>query len=57
MNMNVFIGSDLVCSPTIRSVYNFVMRILGYLGRPTTILICTSPLRTPVLTILPFCSS
>ena len=31
--MNVFIGSILVCSAATISAYNYIMRILGYLGR------------------------
>ena len=33
MNMNVSIGSVLVCSPAIKSVCNYASRILGYPGR------------------------
>lgn len=33
VNMNVSVGSDLVCYATIGSVYNYVVRILGYHGR------------------------
>ena len=32
MNMNVSVGSILVCSAAMRSVYNSAMRILGCMG-------------------------
>jgi hypothetical protein len=33
MNMNVYVGSVLVCFATIMSAYNFAMRIVGNSGR------------------------
>ena len=33
MNMNVYVGSILVCFVVIRSVYNYAMKILGYPSR------------------------
>ena len=37
VNMNVSIGSVLVCSTMIMSAYNYALRILEYLGRRGTI--------------------
>ena len=54
VNMNVSVGSVLVCSAAIKSAYNYAMRILGYPGRRATILTCNGPLKTPAPTILPF---
>ena len=56
MNMNVSVGSVLVCCVVIRSAYTSTMRILGYPGRRATMLTCSSPLKTPALAILPFSS-
>ena len=45
VNMNVSVGSDLVCYATIGSLYNYVVRILGYHSRRLTILICSGPFK------------
>ena len=54
VNTNIFIGSVLVCSTSIKSACNFAMRILGYMDRQTMILICGGPLKTQAPMILPF---
>jgi hypothetical protein len=54
VNMNVSVGFVLVCSVTIKSAYNYAMRILGYIGRRAILLTCSSPLKTMALAILPF---
>ena len=52
-NMNVSIGSILVCSVPIMSAYSFSHRTLGYWGKQTTILTCIGPLITLAPVILP----
>ena len=54
VNINVSIGSILVCSTAIKIAYNYALRILGYLGTQATILACSGPLNTPTATILFF---
>ena len=54
VNMNIFVGSVLVCSVAIKSAYNFSLRILGYLGRRATLLTCNGPLKTLAPKISPF---
>ena len=44
----------LVCSTTIRSAFNYALRILGYPCRRAMILTCNGPLKTPAPMILPF---
>lgn len=53
----VSLGSALVCSAAITSVYNYALRIWGYLGRQKTILTCSGPMKTLALAILSFHSS
>ena len=54
VNMNVFVGSVLVCSVAIRIVYNYDMRTLGCLGRRATTLTYSCPLKIPAIAILFF---
>ena len=54
VNMNVPVGTVLVCSVAIMSAYNCALRILGYLGRRATILTCSGPLKTLARVILHF---
>ena len=56
INMNVSIGSILVCFVAIKSAYNYALRILGYPGRRAVILTCSGPLKTLAPAILPFFS-
>ena len=54
VNMNVSIGSVMVCSAAIGSVYNSPLRILEYPGRQARILTCSGPIKTLAPTLLFF---
>ena len=54
VNMNVYVGSVLVCYVATKSAYNYAMRILGYPGRRAMMLTCSGPLKTPAPAISPF---
>lgn len=54
VNMNVSVGSVLVCFAVIKSAFNSSLRILGYPIRQATILTCIGPLRTLIVAILFF---
>ena len=56
MNMNAYVGSILVCSASIKSGYNYALRIMGHPSRRVAILICDGPLKTPAPVIFSFLS-
>lgn len=47
LNMNVSVGSVLVCSAMMRSAYNSTTRISRYPNTRATILTCNGPFETP----------
>ena len=46
----------LVCSASIKSGYNYALRIMGHPSRRVAILICDGPLKTPAPVIFSFLS-
>ena len=54
MNVNLYMGSILVCSVAIRSAFNYALRMLGYPGKRAEIMTYKGQLKTLTPTILPF---
>ena len=54
VNMNVYVGSVLVCVAAINNAYKFIMRILGYPSKRATILTRSGSLKTLAPAILSF---
>ena len=54
VNMNVYVGSILVCSATIKNAYIHALRIVRHSNRRVAILTCSGPLKASALAILSF---